>query len=241
MRNKFVQTENVMRTVTALAALEESARVSPGHGLALIDGRTGTGKTRTVEWFAVQNRQAVYLRSHKEWSPTWMVEDVALALGLSSKSIMRLNMRQLISELRRRPRMLILDEGDRVIRREALLETVRDIHDFTGAPIVLIAEGHGKEMLARKSDRAWRRVSQVVDFTPLTVADVQMMALDLADLEIPKPLAELIHRDSKSGQFGEVVVNLEKVEALVKANPGSGVTTRVVEMALRARKAAGAG
>lgn len=237
MRDKFVITENVSRGVSALAAVEESVRVSPGRGLVLVDGRTGVGKTEFLKWFHVQNRRTVFLRSFKEWSASWMIEDITLALGLPSKNIMKANLRQLIGELERQPRMLLIDEGDRVIRRESLLETIRDLHDATGVPIVLVSEGSGAKMLARKSDRTWGRVGQVVDFTNLSVADVQMLGKELCDLEIPRREAEIIHQDSDGGAFRQVVGALEKVEGLVKANPGMAVSGKVVEMALRGRRA----
>lgn len=238
MRKTFVQTANVSRTVIAVEALLASVRTSPGHGLMLVDGRTGTGKTVTMDHLAVHNRQAVYLRTHRRWTPPWMVEDISQALGLAAQGIMRTNIRRLIDYLKALgpdgQKLIILDEGDRVVRNTDLLETLRDLHDFDGTPFILVTEGRGREMVSRKSERTWRRVGQVVEFTPLTVADVQLMALELADLQISRPLAERLHQDSKGGSFGEVVVNLEKVEALVKANPGKEVGN-LVDLALRQR------
>lgn len=238
MRNQFVITDNVRRTVSALAALEEGARVNPGRGLAIIDGRTGTGKTETMKWYYVNNRASVYLRSHRNWTSLWMVEDLASAILGETKRTMRANFRELIEELKRRPRLIIIDEADRILKKENLLETVRDLHDFTNAPIALVSEGQGREMVARKSARFWRRVSQVVEFTNLSVADVQVIAKELADLEIPKQQAEVLHQDAGGGVFGEVMVRLGRLEELVKANPGQGVSHKVVELALRERKAA---
>lgn len=241
MRNQFVVTENVHNTFLAAEALVQGSYTSPGHGLMLVDGRTGLGKTVALERYVVQNRQSVYLRSHKKWSTSWMLEDIALGLGLASLVTTKKNVRQVIDELKKRPRVLVIDEGDRVIRREELLETLRDLLDCSGAPVILVSEGSGREALYRKSERTWRRLGQIVEFKPLTVADVQMMALELADLEIPRALAVRLHQESKTGQFGEVVVNLEKVERVVRANPGTAVNENVVEMALKQRKAVASG
>jgi DNA transposition AAA+ family ATPase len=241
MREKFVVTENVQKTFLAAEALWES--VLTGQGLGLLDGRTGLGKTWAVERYVVQNARAVYLRSHKKWSASWMMEDIALALNLASLVTTKKNVRQVIDELKRRPRMLLIDEGDRVIRREDLLETLRDLLDFSGAPVILVSEGSGREAIYRKSERTWRRLGEIVEFKPLTVADVQMMALELMEppAEIPRALAVRIHEEAKTGQFGEVIGNLKKVERLVKANPGTAVTEKVMEMALKERKAAAGG
>lgn len=238
MRTQFVITENVHKTVAALAALEENVRVSPGRGLAIIDGRTGTGKTETMKWYYVNNRPAIYLRSHKNWSTLWMIEDIAAQVLGESKKTLRANIRELIEELRRRPRLIIIDEADRILRKDNLLETIRDLHDFTNSPMALVSEGRGREMVARKSARFWRRVSQVVEFGNLSVADVQVIGKELADLEIPRQQAEIIHQDAVGGVFGEVMVVLERLEGLVKANPGQGVSAKVVDLALGARRAA---
>lgn len=235
MRNQFVITENVHKTVGALAALEESARVSPGRGLAIIDGRTGTGKTMTMKWYHVNNRPCIYLRSHKNWSTLWMIEDLAAQVLGEAKKTLRANVRELIEELKRYPRLIIIDEADRILKKDNLLETIRDLHDFTNSPLALVSEGRGREVVARKSARFWRRVSQVVEFGNLSVADVQVIGKELADLEIPKVQAEIIHQDAAAGVFGEVMVRLGKLEELVKANPGQGVSGKVVELVLRER------
>jgi hypothetical protein len=55
-------------------------------------------------------------------------------------------------------------------------------------------------------------------------------------LEIGVALAERLRQMSLSGSFGEVVVNLAKVEAMAKANPDKEITDKMVEMALKARR-----
>ena len=49
-------------------------------------------------------------------------------------------------------------------------------------------------------------------------------------------LAERLRQMSLSGSFGEVVVNLAKVEAMAKANPDKEISGEMVEMALKARR-----
>lgn len=236
MLNKTVVTENVQRTVAALTALEENVRSSPGRGLMLVDGFTGTGKTETLKWLFTNFPQTVLLHAPKKWSASWMVEDMCLRLGLSSRSIIRHNLRQLEKHLRERPCTMLIDEGDRVIRREELLETLRDVHDLTNVPIVLVAEGRGREALARKSERAWRRVSQVVEFKNLTVTDVQVMGKELALLDIPPAQAALIHEQAGGGVMGQVINLLEAIERLLKINPGQEITAKVLKMAFKARR-----
>lgn len=237
MRNVFVRTDNVMR---AAAALEElwQGRAGSQTNLCLVDGKTGYGKTETLEWYVTQHPgRAVYVRALDSWSVPWMLRDICRGLNLPPRGTTEGNLLQLRDELKSRPRLVILDDADDyVIARGHHLNTVRDLHDLTNSPIVLVGEGKARDLVYRRSPRTWRRMGQVVVFEPLSAADVQVMAKEQADLEIPLALAEQLRQMSLSGSFGEVVVNLGKVEALAKANPDKEITGKMVEMALKARR-----
>jgi hypothetical protein len=237
MRDVFVRTDNVMR---AAAALEElwQGRAKSETNLCLVDGKTGYGKTETLEWYVTQHPgRAVYVRALDAWSVPWMLRDLSRGLNLPPRSTTEGNLLQIRDELKARPRLLIIDDADDyVIARGHHLNTVRDLHDLTHSPIVLVGEGKARDLVYRRSPRTWRRMGQVVVFEPLSAPDVQVMAKELADLEIPHPLAERLRQMSLSGSFGEVVVNLAKVESLAKANPDKEITERMVEMALKARR-----
>jgi len=237
MRDLFVRTDNVMR---AAAALEElwQGRAKSETNLCLVDGKTGYGKTETLEWYVTQHPgRAVYVRALDSWSVPWMLRDLSRGLNLPPRGTTEGNLLQLRDELKARPRLLIIDDADDyVIARSHHLNTVRDLHDLTHSPIVLVGEGKARDLVYRRSPRTWRRMGQVVVFEPLSAPDVQVMAKELADLEIPHPLAERLRLRSLSGSFGEVVVNLGKVEAMAKANPDREITGEMVEMALKHRR-----
>ena len=237
MRDLFVRTDNVMR---AAAALEElwQGRAQSDTNLCLVDGKTGYGKTETLEWYVTQHPgRAVYVRCLDSWSVPWMLRDICRGLNLPPRGTTEGNLLQLRDELKARPRLVILDDADDyVIARGHHLNTVRDLHDLTHSPIVLVGEGKARDLVYRRSPRTWRRMGQVVVFEPLSAPDVQVMAKELADLEIPHPLAERLRQMSLSGSFGEVVVNLGKVEAMAKANPDKEITEKMVEMALKHRR-----
>lgn len=244
MRDLFVRTTNVMR---AAAALEElwQGRAASETNLCLVDGKTGYGKTETLEWYVTQHPgRAVYVRALDSWSVPWMLRDICRGLNLPPRATTEGNLLQLRDELKARPRLVILDDADDyVIARGHHLNTVRDLHDLTGSPIVLVGEGKARDLVYRRSPRTWRRMGQVVVFEPLSAADVQVMAKELCDpgLEIGSALAERLRLMSLSGSFGEVVVNLAKVEAMAKANPDKEITDKMVEMALKARRGVKAG
>jgi DNA transposition AAA+ family ATPase len=229
-----------MRGWAALAELWENKQTS-NTNLCLVDGKTGYGKTEFLETYATQHPgRARYLRCLDAWSVPWMLRDICRALGLPPRGTTENNLRQLIAELKERPRIVILDDAqERLIARRHHLNTIRDLHDETKTPIVMVGEGKAQEEVFRKSPSSWRRVSQVVVFQALSVADIQVMAQALCEpgLEIPAALAERIRQESLGGSFGEVVVNLAKVEKAFNANQGK-LTEKVVEMALKTRKGA---
>lgn len=237
MRDLFVKTTNVMRAAAALEELWQN-RANSETNLCPVDGKTGYGKTEFLTWHVTQHPgRAVYVRCLDAWSVPWMLRDICRALNLPPRGTTEGNVLQLRDELKARPRLVILDDAqERLIMRKHHLNTIRDLHDITFNPFVLVGEGAARDLLYRRSPETWRRCGQVVVFEPLSAADVQVMAKELADLEIPAPLAERLRQMSLSGSFGEVVVNLGKVEAMAKANPDKEITDKMVEMALKARR-----
>jgi len=239
VKDIFVTTDNVKRTLAALdplcPALEQGLPPATGRGLVLLEGRTGTGKTMCCEWLATQLWYATYVRTMKLWNGPWMLEDLAAALGLAVRGSSKANLRNIVEELRRRPRLIILDEADRVVNNIRLLETIRDIYDTTKCPVALVSEGGGLAAIERRSPRTWRRLGQVVEYATLSARDVQQLWAELAEVQAPLSLeqAEQVLKHSQGGSIGEVMVTLEELERKVRANPERGLTPKVMELAFR--------
>jgi len=231
MKIKFVRTENVNRLVAALAEL---VRRGPGvPGLALVHGHQGYGKTVATEWWAVQ-QGAVYLRAQAAWTVPWLLMDLAASLGLAPEHISRNNFRLVIRELRQRPRPVLLDEADYLVRDRRLLDTVRDLYDAAGAPIVLVGMAGVREAVARRSPQFWSRVSQEVEFQPLTVEDTRLIAWELCDLELPAEAARRLVRETE-GNIRKTVVLLHHLETRRKAHPEAEVGEMVEQAARRVK------
>lgn len=245
MRDIFVRTGNVMRGWTTLEELWANKGVSE-QNLCLVDGKTGTGKTEFLETYATQHPgRAKFLRCLDAWSVPWMLRALSKLLGLPPHHTTEANFNQLEKELIERPRIIILDDAqERLINRSHRLNTIRDLHDLTKNPFVLVGEGKAREKVYRESPATWRRCGQVVEFEALNLADIQVMAKQLCDpgLEINTALAQRILEETEkdpllAGSFGEVLVYLAKVEQAARANQGN-VSEKIVEMALKARKGA---
>jgi DNA transposition AAA+ family ATPase len=234
MRTHFVKTQNVMNLIGALGELERRSPVVPG--LFLAHGHQGYGKTMSTQWYAVQSG-AVYLRAQAAWTVNWMLQELCGRLGLAPEGITRNNFRQVREELYKRPRLVFLDEADYLIRERRMLDTVRDLYDMSGAAIVLVGMAGAKEAIARKSPQFWSRVSQEVEFTPLTAADVQVVAAELTDLKLEAAHAGQIQRQTE-GNFRQTVVLLSQMETIVKSNPNPEIG-RVVDLAAQKLRAMG--
>lgn len=226
MKTKFVKTANVLKMLGALTELEKRNQVVPG--LALVHGHQGYGKTMATHWYAVQHN-CVYLRAQGAWTVNWMLMDLAASLGMSPEGVSRSNFRNIKHELFSRPRLVLLDEADYVIRRRELLDTVRDLHDTSGSPVCLVGMAGAREAVARKSPQFWSRVSQEVEFGPLTLEDVAVIGQELANMVLAPEHCREIRRRTE-GNFRKTVVVLAKMETICKTNQ-TAVSAQVIDLA----------
>lgn len=165
---------------------------------------------------------------------------MAEALNLGSSGAWR-NYNTLKGLLRERREMVLLDEADYIIRDARKLNVVRDLHDATGTPFVLVGMAGAREAVARRSPQFWSRVSQEVEFKALTGADVQVIGAEMADLELPPEMALEVKRRT-DGNFRNVVVMLAALETLIKTNAPAGkegVSMKLVEKAAAKLRAVG--
>lgn len=234
MHTKFVKTQNVINLIGALGELERRSPVVPG--LFLLHGHQGYGKTMGAQWYAVQSG-AVYVRAQAAWTVNWMLQELCGRLGLAPEGITRNNFRLVREELYKRPRLVFMDEADYLIRERRMLDTVRDLYDLSGAAIVLVGMAGARDAIGRKSPQFWSRVSQEVEFTPLTPADVKGIADELTGMNLEAVHAAQIQRQT-GGNFRQTVVLLSQMETIVKSNPNPEMG-RVVDLAAAKLRAVG--
>ena len=229
----LVQTDNVKRSRFALEELKRRHQAAPGRSILVIQGLTGRGKTSWAEFQAVQDPLCEYLEAKSNWSPSWMLRDVAEALGMTRAHSTEENYRAVVELQRRRPRLLMLDEAERIVRSERLLETLRELHD-EGLPLVLLGEtGSWSNTtrtgvwsgISRKSPRFADRVGQVVEFGDIRAADIADAALHLNDLKL-NGQENYLHQQA-GGNFRRAAKILTELEAVCKANPGEINRARV--------------
>ena len=235
MRDGLIFTDNVKRAQFALSELKRRQEASAGRSILVIEGLTGRGKTHFTEWQVVQDPHVFYVEANADWSSSWLMRDVAEALGLTREHSVEANYRHIREAQRnwidgRQPRFLIIDEADRIIRYSRLIETVRGLHD-AGLPLVLAGESGIWGEITRKSTRFADRVGQVVRFGDVSAGEILAAAHDLADLRMELEVAAEI-QGLAGGNFRRAAKIIEELERIRKANPGEINRARVV-MAVR--------
>ena len=144
----------------------------------VVEGRQGYGKTHAIHWWATRNG-CPYVRSEHDVDSqthaassaqsTWDAHirpamSVHAWLVPPSCWLRRGNAQSEASE----DYALIIDEADLIARQRALTETLQELGDLTGHPIVLV----GNADLASRLDMHLgfsRRIWELVEFRPATI------------------------------------------------------------------------
>lgn len=81
-------------------------------------------------------------------------------------------MKQCIAHLRLNPQVVIVDEVDYLVSHSKEIETLRDLHDLTGIPVVLMGMQEFKTKLG-KFRHLFDRISEIVEFKPFSKEDTE--------------------------------------------------------------------
>ncbi|SMF44491.1 AAA family ATPase [Desulfovibrio gilichinskyi] len=220
-RDVFIETSNVTRFQNAIGTLES---VDNGEqGFALVYGQAGRGKTETTLTYQARNG-GIFLRVMQGWTQNSFMQALAGKMNLAPARSAAACKSKIIERLGDEPQTFFIDEADRLhIDR---VEDLRDIHDETGSPIVLIGERELHGLLGERR-RIWSRVKQVVDFAPVAEEDVAILASDAAGLDIEAAACSLIVKKA-DGDFRLVWTILSGLEKAAKARETDMVNVKMV-------------
>jgi hypothetical protein len=228
MKQVFMETQNVAKFREALWLLEDTERGQPGIGV--VWGQAGRGKTVCAREYAVRT-DSVYLRVMEDWTPRAMLAALCRELNGSEPASTERCKRLACEEIERQKKTVLVDEADRL--PIGLLEHFRDIHDMTGAPIVLIGEEHLFPTLSARK-RIWSRVTQAVEFRPISIEDIVLFGLKAAELRIDPEAAGRIAARS-GGDFRLVWTDVQGLEQMARAAGVKAVDAKMAE-SLAARR-----
>lgn len=218
MRAKIVPVKNIAAMKAAGDALIHRATGMPGMGL--IWGPTGYGKTTAVTWF-VNQCHGVYVRAVRLWTPKTMLSAIARELDIDCRRMNNAEtLEAIIQRLAETGRPLFVDEADYVIDSRRLTDTLRDIHDLSVCPVILVGM-HGIEKRIRGNEQFTGRIAQWVAFGGCDLSDARLLADGLCEVTVADDLLADLHDKAspKSGGGAEIrrlVVGLAAIEGYAK-------------------------
>lgn len=221
MKPGFVLTSNVRRFLTAFEAVE--GRAAPEASFLLATGMAGFGKSRTGQWWALQ-QNAIYLRCKAAATPHWVLTDLVRELGeqAPARSVESL-FGQAIGVLAVRPQAIVLDEVEQALDHGAkVLEALRDVTDTVEVPLILL----GREYVAprlKRHPQIWSRITAHVEFGPATLDDVRLCVEQLCEVPVDPAVHQRILDDCE-GYARELIAAVTAVERIGKRRVGQTVT-----------------
>ncbi len=171
MKEAFIETRNYTRLSEAFARLGNLPITAPKIGLGF--GNFGLGKTFSLERITAKEN-AVLLRAVQTWSKKALLERLCFELGIDTSGGSSRMYDRIIEELRRDPRVLIIDEIDALLRgnKYEVLELLRDIHDETGIILFLVGMEEAQAKL-KKHRHFFSRIVEFVEFKGIAADDIE--------------------------------------------------------------------
>ena len=225
MRKSFFKTDNFHAVMKALEVLKNRDPSLPGLGV--IYGKYGLGKSETVQ-FIYGLGGILYVLARAIWSVRDLLEGICDELGIRPAYRTTARFNEITDELRRRGEPLIIDESDYLARKPLMLDTIKDLHEATRVPIILV----GTEELPGKLQRhgqLWSRVlpAGIVEFRPLSASEFGLIVDAWTGLKISPKAAEKVC-DFAGGDFRYLVGYLLEFERLCKLNKTQEITVTMV-------------
>lgn len=127
----------------------------------------------------------------------------------------------IIRRLSETDRPLMVDEADYVVERKLLTDTLRDIHDLSSVPVVLIGM-HGIEKRIRGNEQFTGRIAQWVAFEGLDREDARLLADGVCEVEVADDLLAQLHeaaspRGGSGAEVRRLVVGLSQIEGYARS------------------------
>jgi hypothetical protein len=208
MKSIVAPVKNVGNLSEASEALLTRTPGTPGIGL--IFGKSGLGKTTATSWF-INRCNGVYVRALSTWTPGSMLQSILRELDVAPTKLRAAPMvTQIVDILRVTGRPLFIDEFDYIVEDKKMTETLRDIHDLSSVPIILVGMD-GVQQKVQLRDQFVNRIAQWVEFKPADFEDTQLLSGELCEVTIKTELQRKLFDDSR-GVIRLIVIGLDAIE-----------------------------
>jgi DNA transposition AAA+ family ATPase len=185
-------------------------------GIGVCNGFSGYGKTY-CSIFAQNKTRAIRVEVGDSWTRRTFAINVLKELGITpaTRTPVADMIATAIGELGADPsRPLIVDEADKLVDK-GMIEIVRELHEGSGAPVILI----GEEKLPAKLLNVERVHNRVLDWMaaqPCDADDTALLAQAFAPkVDISGDLLDAIRAQS-AGRARRIVVNVSRVAEFAK-------------------------
>ena len=121
--------------------------------------------------------------------------------------------------------MIFIDEIDYLMNNYKSIETLRDIHDETGCPIIFVGMGLAHRKLERYK-HLYDRFSENLKFETFRVNDLSQIINQLSEVIFTPDAIEYIH--SKYNRFRQIVQLINHVEIIAKENNIQEITQEIM-------------
>ena len=139
------------------------------------------------------------------------------------------NFNIVVKKLKNNPQVIFIDEIDYLMNNYKTIETLRDIHDETGCPIIFIGMG----LVHRKLERykhLYDRFSEILKFETFGMNDLSQIIGQLSEVPFTPDAIEYIHL--KYNRFRQIVQLINQMETFSKDNNLAEITKEIMEQIL---------
>ena len=211
MKRTFIKTKNVKRFIALMDELQTLPYNIPK--IALVYGDYGLGKSQTIQWWVDKNN-SVYVRAVKSMTSRWLISEIAEELGEEPFWHTQETFSIVESHLKRNPKTIVIDEMDYLTQNDTI-ELIRDLHDKTNCPIVLVGMAMADKKLARYPHLC-DRIYKSLKFETFNSEDIKEILSELTDLNFTSDAIEYLA--TRTNQFRQLVKITNKLEKLSATN-----------------------
>jgi hypothetical protein len=230
---------NIVSEITTVKEMREMVKFMADRpmehmqGLGLIYGFWALGKTYFPMKLAQKYGWIYYQIDPNETPLTFMMKIHDLIYFKVHERINEIPVRgsanvilqECLEMLKEDPQTIILDEIDYAIKKRVILETVKTIVDKSFSEVILIGMQNAKSQLENKAPYIYSRICYKVEAKPLSVDDVRIVARDICEVTLDKPLIEHLHKKCR-GRLRFLVKDLHVIETIAKPQNITNLTLK---------------
>jgi len=226
MNKTFIKTQNAKNFIGLVENLINKPKNIPKMGL--VYGEPGLGKSQTALWLACKY-DGIYLRASNLMTGRWLLEEMVKELDEIPRFLTSDNFNIVVKKLKQNPQVIFIDEIDYLMNNYKTVETLRDIHDETGCPIIFIGMGLAHRKLERYK-HLYDRFSEILKFEIFGVNNLSQIFGQLSEIPFTPDAIEYIHK--KYNRFRQIVQLINQMETFAKDNNLAEINMEVISQIL---------